>query len=61
MIVEHKRDYTSSDLFSSLLVKKPKIIAGTYTLVIDCRWEHAWHPDFKKVLLRIFTGEKVKI
>jgi len=52
-----------SNFFHSMLVHKNTLPKGKYTLVVDVDWQPSANQseDFKKVLVRVFTGEKFKI
>lgn len=52
-----------TDFHYSLLPKNSKLSSGTYTLIIDADWHESasYESEYKNVLLRIFTGQKVDI
>ena len=57
------REKTMSNFFHSCLVTQEKLTKGTYTIVVDVDWHESADMDaeYKRVLVRVFTGEKFVI
>ena len=62
-IVKHTREMTTWNLHHSFYVSEKVIPAGRYTLIIDVDWHESasYNEEYKNVLLRVFTGQKVHI
>lgn len=52
-----------SNFFHSLLIEKPIIQSGKYTLIVDVSWDDCIEADagFDDILVRVFTGENVNL
>lgn len=62
-IVGSSRENTMSNFFHSLLIHRPIIDAGKYTLVVDVCWDACTglDPGYDDVLVRIFAKEKFNL
>jgi len=62
-IVGEINEFITESFSQTMIVKNAMCRSGKYTLIVDTNWEEMTlnDPDYKKVNLRIFTGEKFGI
>lgn len=62
-IIGNSREMTMSNFFHSLLIEKPVIPSGKYTLIVDVIWDDCCKFDegYDDVLVRVYTSENVFI